>query len=269
MKKLLKTLLRHAGYTCYNDRFAPWGISLKLDLERLGLSTSKAQVILDIGANVGLWSTSAHQIFPSATIHAFEPVPTTFATLCTNVAKMTRVRTHCQGFSSETKNTSMQIYDDSRVNSIEAGKTRIGRLIETITVPCTTLDAWVNGLAIDKVDLIKIDVEGHELHVLNGGASMFRAARAAFLLIEAKSVFASEVSGPGVSLEQLSSYLSPLGYRLVVLYTDFVMLPPEQPFYTNFNALFGSVSSMTLESRNTPTVCVQPVPPISQSNIGQ
>jgi hypothetical protein len=126
---------------------------------------------------------------------------------------------------------------------MEVAKSQVGRFIKTITVSCTTLDAWVNGLDVDEIDLIKIDVEGHELQVLGGGVGIFREAKAAFLLIEAKSVFSSEVSGPGVSLEQLSSFLSPLGYRLLVLYTDFIKLPP-QPFYTNFNALFGRVSTI-------------------------
>ena len=253
MKKPLKSLLRFAGYNCYRyrHRFAPWGVSLELDLERLGSSPSKAQVILDIGANIGVWSTSAYEIFPRATIHAFEPVPTTFATLCTNVGKMARVRTHRLGFSSETNNRSMQIYDEAQINSMEEGKSQIGRFIETIIVPCTTLDAWVNGLAIDKIDLIKIDVEGHELHVLSGGVSMFREARVAFLLIEAKSVLSSEIAGPGVSLEQLSCFLSPLGYRLLVLYTDFICLSSERPFYTNFNALFGNVRSIDPEKRGS------------------
>jgi len=250
MKKLLKTLLRLAGYNCYRyrNRFAPWGVSLELDLERLGWSPSKARVILDIGANVGLWSASACEIFHRATIHAFEPVPSTFATLSTKVGKLARVRTHCLGFSSEVKSKSMQIYSESQINSLEESKSQIGRLIETIIVPCTTLDAWLDALAIDKIDLIKIDVEGHELQVLIGGVSTFREARVTFLLIEAKSVLSSEVSGPGVSLEQLSSFLSPLGYQLLVLYTDFIIHSPERPFYSNFNALFGNLTSMTLSA---------------------
>jgi len=68
--------------------------------------------------------------------------------------------------------------------------------MKTITVQCETLDAWVNGLAVKEIDFIKIDVEGHELQVLSGGGSMLREAGAAFLLIEAKSVLSSEVSGP-------------------------------------------------------------------------
>jgi FkbM family methyltransferase len=253
MKKLLKTLLRLAGYNCYRyrNRSAPWGVSLELDLERLGWSPSKSQVILDIGANVGVWSASANQIFPHATIHAFEPVPKTFATLRRNVGKMALVRTHCLGFSSEPKSKPMQIYSESQVNSMEDAKSQIGQLIETIIVPCTTLDAWLKALAIDKIDLIKIDVEGHELQVLIGGVNTFREARVAFLLIEAKSILSSEVSGPGVSLEQLSSFLSPLGYRLLVLYTDFIMPSPERLFYSNFNALFGNLTSMTLAAETS------------------
>jgi hypothetical protein len=86
---------------------APGGLNLKSDLERLGFSPAKAQVILDIGANDGRWLTTVYEIFPRATIHAFEPVPTTFEALCSNVEKRPRVRTYCQGFSSEAKNISM------------------------------------------------------------------------------------------------------------------------------------------------------------------
>jgi FkbM family methyltransferase len=246
--KLLKTLLSRAGYTCYNDR--PWGSDLKTDLKKLGFSPRKAQVILDIGANDGRWLASAYQIFPRATFHAFEPVPTTFETLCTNVAKRARVRTYKNGFSSESKTISMQIYDNSRVNSMEMTKVQPGhRPLKTVSVQCATLDEWLDGLAINEIDFIKIDVEGHELHVLNGGVKMLRETRAAFLLIEAKSVLSSEISGPGVSLEQLSGFLSPFGYRLMVLYTDFVNLPTH-PYYTNFDALFARVARGSSKSWN-------------------
>lgn len=251
MKKLLKSLLRRVGYTCYNNRFLPWGISLKTDLERLGYPLNKAQVILDIGANDGRWLTSVYDIFPHATIHAFEPVPTTYEDLCTNVGKNPRVRTYCQGFSSEPKTLSMQIYENPRANSMETAEIQVGhRPLKTVTVECATLDAWLKESAIDEIDFIKIDVEGHELKVLNGGINLFREAKAAFLLIEAKSVLSSQVSGPGVSLEQLASFLDSFRYRLLVLYTDFIHLP-AQPYYTNFNALFARV---TPAKRNTPAM---------------
>ena len=239
--KLPKTLLRRAGYTCYSDRSSPWGSNLKTDLEKLGFSPTKAQVILDIGANDGRWLASAYHMFPHATFHAFEPVPNTFETLCTNVKKKTRVRTYSNGFSSEAKNISMQLYENSRVSSMEMEKVQLGHIpLKTVSVECLTLDAWLEGRGINEIDFIKLDVEGHELQVLNGGVEMLRQSRAAFLLIEVKSVLSSEVLGPGVSLEQLSGFLSPFGYRLMVLYTDFVNLPTH-PYYTNFDALFARV----------------------------
>jgi FkbM family methyltransferase len=50
------------------------------------LSLNKARVILDIGTNDGRWLTSVYDIFPQATIHAFEPVPTTYDELCSAIA---------------------------------------------------------------------------------------------------------------------------------------------------------------------------------------
>ena len=98
----------------------------------------------------------------------------------------------------------------------------------------------VKGSALDAVDFISCNVEGHELEVLTGGINLFRAGKAAFLLVEAKSVLPSQISGPGVSLEQLSGFLDPFGYRLLVLYTDFIHLPTKR-YYTNFNALYAMV----------------------------
>jgi FkbM family methyltransferase len=256
MKKLLKSLFRRLGYSCYNNRFLPWGIILKTDLERLGYPLNQARLILDIGANDGRWLSSVYDIFPQATIHAFEPVPTTYDDLCSKVGQNPRVRTYCQGFSSESKTLSMQIYENPRANSMEAAEIQVGRNpLNTVEVKCATLDAWLKESAIDEIDFIKIDVEGYELKVLNGGINLFREAKAAFVLIEAKSVLSSQVSGPGVSLEQLAGFLDPFGYRLLVLYTRFYS-SSAQPYYTNFNAPFARV---------TPEKSHRPVSPISQA----
>jgi FkbM family methyltransferase len=45
---------------------------------------------------------------------------------------------------------------------------------ESVEVECTTLDALVNKVGIDKVDFIKIDTEGAEFFVLNGGQDLIR-----------------------------------------------------------------------------------------------
>ena len=241
MKKLLKRLLNHAGFSCYNNRFLPWGINLKSDLTRLGVPLDKAQVVLDIGANDGRWLTSVYDTFPRATMHAFEPVSTTYQDLCSKVGRNPRVRTYCQGFSSQAKDFTMQLYENPRVSSMDTTSIAIGHEpLTTVTVRCKTLDGWLKESALDAVDFIKLDVEGHELEVLTGGINLFRAGKAAFLLVEAKSVLPSQISGPGVSLEQLSGFLDPFGYRLLVLYTDFIHLPTKR-YYTNFNALYAMV----------------------------
>jgi FkbM family methyltransferase len=241
MKKLLKEVLRRAGYACFNIKFLPWGINLESDLKRIGFQLTRANVILDIGANDGRWLESMYNVFPNATFYAFEPVPATFGNLRAKVGKKPRVRIYNQGLSSDSAGLTMQLYENPTVSTMNTTQRQVGHIpTKTITVQCHTLDQWLKDMAIDKIDFVKIDVEGHELQVLSGGVNAFREAKAAFLLIEAKAVLASEVSGPGVSLDQLSGFLGPFGYRLMVLYTDKIHLP-EQRYYTNFNALFASV----------------------------
>jgi FkbM family methyltransferase len=147
--------------------------------------------VLDIGANVGVITRKAYQSFPEATIHAFEPVATTYEVLCKNVVSMSdRVKTYPFGFmdkrgleeinissfngansiirqSQEHKDLHAAMRHESGVGVVEVGK-------ETIMV--MTLDEFAKEHELTTIDLIKIDVEGVELEVLRGGRETLRDA---------------------------------------------------------------------------------------------
>ena len=73
-----------------------------------------------------------------------------------------------------------------------------------ITVDVTTLDALVAKLSLDRVDYIKIDVEGAEMDVLKGGTNVLCKFRPK-LLIETQS------------LDELKNYLSKFNYKVKIV----------------------------------------------------
>jgi hypothetical protein len=70
-----------------------------------------------------------------------------------------------------------------------------------LNVPCETLDSELSN--IPGIDLLKIDTEGYETHVLQGGSETLKKTRR----------IALELHYPGEALE-IESILLPLGFSL-------------------------------------------------------
>jgi FkbM family methyltransferase len=127
------------------------------------------RTMLDIGANAGFHALCATSTF--GTVHAFEPVPQTAARLRANVAASgldAKVSVHETALSDREGSISMKI---------EPGHCGANRIAGdgddcSIEVPMGTLDRIAERDSIRDVDLVKIDVEGHERSVIAGGAGL-------------------------------------------------------------------------------------------------
>lgn len=134
------------------------------------------QTIVDVGANVGYLT----RIFARATgtlgrVLAFEPNPLIFPLLAGNVAKLKQVDVFNRGLSSEAG--SFPLFLAGRNHSVASFAkdypakhlTFHGNAeVESVQAKVTTGDESLIREEIEHVDLIKIDVEGWEIDVLNG-----------------------------------------------------------------------------------------------------
>ena len=123
---------------------------------------------IDVGANLGAWSQvvldESKARGTTARLDLFEPVPGALARLRARFADERRATIHAIAASDTVGEAQMNIVGDhAGTNSLSPS---IDPAASAITVPTTTLDAFVGGER--HVDLIKIDAEGHDFAILRG-----------------------------------------------------------------------------------------------------
>lgn len=131
----------------------------------------EAAVILDVGASVGAWTIPlARQAGRAATVYAFEPVPANRERLQTVITAnaLTNVTVSSLALGEAAQQVGMWLR--SSVSGAESGTAAVVPTEEGhIVVEMQTLDRWTDEIGLQRVDFIKLDVEGAELQVLAGG----------------------------------------------------------------------------------------------------
>jgi FkbM family methyltransferase len=159
----------HPGYAL--------GASEPLVQEALVRYLARGAVFYDIGANVGfLTMIGARKVQPEGVVYAFEPSPETAAVLRRNVARnrLENVVVIERAVAAEVGVATLAAEDPLTARLAPSG----------IQVETTTIDA--TGSDLRPPDVIKIDVEGAEAHVLRG----MRAT-----LVDARPIVICEIHG--------------------------------------------------------------------------
>jgi len=125
--------------------------------------------VFDIGANIGWFSLNFAILHKSVLVHAFEPVPDTFAWLRKNIElnRVSNIETNNFGFSDEPGEFEFFIYPEGSGGSSMADNSKKGS-VEKIICSVETMDDYCEKRQIQP-DFIKCDVEGAELFVFQGG----------------------------------------------------------------------------------------------------
>jgi FkbM family methyltransferase len=172
-------------------------------------------VFLDVGANVGYYTLLASQLVgaPGA-VHAFEPVPGTFAVLARNVAdaRLANVHLNPKAVSDGTADR-LVLYVPRADTSTGWASIQVTdpSAHETVSIEAISLDRYVERAGIGRVALVKMDIEGAEPQALRGGAALFASPDAPDLLAEVNPFVLRRVrSGE----DELIGLLRGFGYEL-------------------------------------------------------
>lgn len=142
---------------------------------------AQPMVVIDAGANVGMTSNYMRRFFPTATIHAFEPVADTFVALRKNLACDHKVICHRAALGGQNATQTIAV-DPYSEKSTMVRLEEPGRSLEQVDM--FTLDSFVAQQNLPAIDVLKIDVQGFETQVLLGARECFRQRRVRYVYAE-------------------------------------------------------------------------------------
>jgi FkbM family methyltransferase len=158
-----------------------------------GVRVGEGDVVFDVGANVGV-AAAFFAANCGATVHSFEPVKPIYDILRENLRPFPNCIAHNVGLSSSSGRATITyypnadamsgLYADPEIDRLftlecfhnvgmtadEAQRALVGRFDDSVVLDCElrTLSSVLRDHAVDRVHLLKIDVERAELDVLNG-----------------------------------------------------------------------------------------------------
>lgn len=199
----------------------PTGLDIEEDIPFLVRNPNS--VIFDVGANVGQSIDLFRRLFPSATIHAFEPSPDCLETLQTRQwGRNTFI--HALALGDQQEERLFHQYELSVLNSLlpldRNDKNQFSEVQEVgRTSVCTdTLDHVTEKLGVSSIDFLKIDTQGFDLRVLHGAASLLARNAIAAIMVELNYITMYEGQSSAIAIQ---TFLAERGFHLVDLYEKF------------------------------------------------
>lgn len=203
--------------------------------------------IVDVGFNLGDFSREALKRRPHARIVGFEPAVSMQRAFATGFADEPRVE--LLPFAVGNAPGEAEFHDSRDGNSSLVGEAPPGA--DAYRVQMVTLDEVADQRGWPRIDLLKIDAEGYDAHVLEGAERL--------LITQAIDIFTFEYNAPWIEsrrfLKDVWTYLEGKPYRLFRLFNGF--LSPFQ--YTHraerhdLGCVYVGVAMKRLDEGNIPT----------------
>lgn len=205
--------------SCMMPWYVYWGFS-ELQRDRLYSLVKPGDIVLDVGTNIG--ETLLHfarLVGDGGRVYGFEPDEVNFANVQKNIALNSFQNLSVFNLGAADEKATVKLF---RVDPHNLGMNRIlaadeaGQFDDFTTIETDTIDNVVAANNISRVDLIKIDIEGYEMHALRGARKLLEAFHPT-LFIE---VGYTRLLAHGTSPTEMVNFLRELGYSIFHAETD-------------------------------------------------
>jgi FkbM family methyltransferase len=181
------------GFSCYSPAEGEATIiyneiMVKREYFQHGVSVEGARCVVDIGANIGIFTIAAKLAAPDAVVYSFEAIPDTHQVLEQNISLYGWSDVHAFNFAIGSQDNTEKIFTvfphmpgNSTIHTAikDAQKPVLDQIFgkeisdylnqaESRVVKVRTLSSLIHELEITVIDYLKIDVEGDEFSVLEG-----------------------------------------------------------------------------------------------------
>jgi FkbM family methyltransferase len=176
---------------------------------------SPDMVFIDIGANIGEFAIVAASRLRAGTVYAFEPLDEAYRLLCKSVTLNGLENIVAFPFGLSDHTATADLYTSSDFALHKSFPTELATVYPTSTrslkigtAELKILDDVFPQLGQNRLDVIKIDIEGAELPALQGAEHLLRNYKP-MLLVEVSDVTSAAA---GYRSEEMGDYLASLGY---------------------------------------------------------
>ena len=185
----LASLVRGIGNKIYDHAFPIYRLCYRAfkayadreEQQLLKKILSAGSVVVDAGANIGIYSQFLSRcVGPTGVVHSFEPSPENFKRLQSAMRKLANVRL-CQAAVGECSGRS-KLYVSDKLNVDHRTYATDGDSRCAVPIDIIALDDYFEP--DQHVDLIKMDIQGYELHALRGANRVLADNPDAKLLLE-------------------------------------------------------------------------------------
>jgi FkbM family methyltransferase len=172
---------------------------------------SEGMTYVDVGANIGHHALiAASRVGGTGAIHTFEPAPAMFNELRRNMSRNGCRNVTCNNCALGEQVGTAQFY---LADISESAANSLGRTVHVtdrqVSVSVRTLDDYCEAAGINRLDVLKVDVEGAELLVLRGAERTIRRFQPLIVL-----EFSKHTAAFGYEAAELAQTLRNLQYEL-------------------------------------------------------
>jgi FkbM family methyltransferase len=176
-------------------------------LQFLNRELDRSDTYVDVGAHVGIDAAFAARRVPQGMVVAFEPVPESFSRLRDSFAGWGNVQVIEAALGEDAGRVTLRANPKWHPDDA-ATRSRFATGPVVCDAEVLRFDEW--AVSLDRMDVVKIDVEGSEFDVLKGMTESLRRLRPRVVAVE---LYAPYLRAAGTSEDEITEHLNALGYR--------------------------------------------------------